>query len=60
MVAMGCEESNVSVFDRGLAGQLHRIDDMGACARVERDAWARRGTWAKAQELVASFLQEQA
>lgn len=56
------EESNVCFFDRGLAGQLHRIfmDDTSASARVERDAWARRGTWARAQELVASFLQEQA
>ena len=56
------EESNVCFFDRDLAGQLHRIflDDVGACARVRRDAWARRGAWAKAQELIASFLQEQA
>ncbi|HET9233084.1 MAG TPA: phospholipase D-like domain-containing protein [Candidatus Eisenbacteria bacterium] len=56
------EESNVCFFDRDLAGQLHGIflDDVGACARVQRDAWARRGACAKAQELVASFLQEQA
>jgi cardiolipin synthase len=56
------EESNVCFFDRDLAGQLHGIflDDAGACARVQRDAWARRGACAKAQELVASFLQEQA
>lgn len=56
------EESNVCVFDRDLAGQLHAVflDDIGACARVQHDTWARRGAWAKSQELVASFLQEQA
>jgi cardiolipin synthase len=56
------EESNVCFFDRELAGQLHGIflDDVAACTRVQRHAWARRGAWAKAQELVASLLQEQA
>jgi cardiolipin synthase len=56
------EESNVCFFDRDLAGQLHGsfLDDVAACARVQRGAWARRGAWAKAQEFVASFLQEQA
>jgi cardiolipin synthase len=56
------EESNVCFFDRDLAGQLHGtfLDDAAACARVQRQAWARRGAWAKAQEFVASFLQEQA
>jgi cardiolipin synthase len=56
------EETNVCFFDSDLACQLHGIflDDVAACARVQRDAWARRGAWAKAQELVASFLQEQA
>jgi cardiolipin synthase len=56
------EESNVCFFDRDLASQLHVIflDDVSACARVEPDTWARRGALRKAQELVASFLQEQA
>jgi len=56
------EETNVCFLDRNLAAQLHRVflGDIGACARVRRDAWARRGLWARAQELVASFLQEQA
>jgi cardiolipin synthase len=56
------EESNVCFFDRHLAGQLHGtfLDDVAACARVQRHAWARRGAWAKAQEFAASFLQEQA
>jgi cardiolipin synthase len=56
------EESNVCVFDRRLAQQLHDIflDDLGGCERVTMDAWSRRGVWSRAQELVASFLQEQA
>lgn len=55
------EESNVCTFDRGLGEQLQNIfhDDVGGCARVEPDKWARRGTWARAQEFVASFLEEQ-
>ena len=56
------EESNVCVFDRALAGQLHGIflDDLAGCERVTLERWTRRGTWARAQKFVASFLQEQA
>ncbi len=56
------EESNVCFFDHTLAEQLQRtfLDDVAACARVERSAWARRGILARAQEFLASFLQEQA
>ncbi len=56
------EESNVCVFDRRLAGQLHDIflDDLMGSERVTVDAWRTRGAWARAQEFVASFLQEQA
>jgi cardiolipin synthase len=56
------EESNVCFFDRPLAEQLHDIflEDVGACERVTRERWGRRGVWARSQELVASFLQEQA
>jgi cardiolipin synthase len=56
------EESNVCFFDRGLAGQLHGIflDDLAGCERVTLEGWNRRGAWARAQEFVASFLQEQA
>jgi hypothetical protein len=34
-------------------------DDLTACMRVDLDAWRRRGVWARAQEFVAAFLQEQ-
>ena len=56
------EESNVCFFDARLAERLHDIflDDLRGCQRVTRERWARRGLWARAQEFVASFLQEQA
>ena len=56
------EESNVCFFDRGLAQQLHAFfeEDLGGCRRMTPEQWARRGAWAKAQEFVAAFLQEQA
>jgi len=56
------EESNVCCFDADLAAQLQTtfIDDLGGCARVTLDAWRHRGVWARLQELVASFLQDQA
>jgi cardiolipin synthase len=56
------EESNVGFFDRELAGQLHAIflDDLGGCERMTLERWSRRGAWARSQEFVASFLQEQA
>jgi cardiolipin synthase len=56
------EESNVCFFDRTLAGQLHAIflDDLHGCERVVLERWRRRGAWARIQEIVAAFLQEQA
>ena len=56
------EESNVCFLDRALAGQLHDIflDDLAQCERLTLESWTARGAWARAQELVASLLQEQA
>ncbi len=56
------EESNVCCFDPALAAQLHEIflEDVGGCERVMLKDWQRRGLRARTQELVASFLQEQA
>ena len=56
------EESNVCFFDREHAEALHRVflEDLGGCERVNYDAWKRRGAWTRAQEFLASFLQEQA
>jgi cardiolipin synthase A/B len=55
------EESNVCVFDRALADQLHAIflDDLSGCERVTLERWSRRGALARMQEVVAAFLQEQ-
>jgi len=56
------EESNVCFFDRTLAEQLHAVflDDLKGCEQVTLERWRRRGIWARAQELLAAFLQEQA
>ena len=56
------EESNVGIFDRGVAGQLRAIfvADLAGCRRVDWETWRHRGAWARAQEFLASFLQEQA
>jgi cardiolipin synthase A/B len=56
------EESNVCFLDRDLAHQLRRVfhDDLKGSARVTIGGWHRRGMWARAQELVAAVLQEQA
>jgi len=56
------EESNVCCFDRALAAELQAIfrEDLSGCQQVTIDGWRRRGGWARAQELVAAVLQEQA
>jgi cardiolipin synthase len=56
------EETNICVYDRTLARALQRVfrEDMEACVRIDRATWKRRGAWARVQELVASFLEEQA
>lgn len=56
------EESNVSFLDRGLAEELHALfaDDLQGCERVTLERWRSRGVWARTQEFVAAFLQEQA
>src|SRR6185503_5024563 len=55
------EESNVCVFDRALARELQDIflADAKDCERLSFEAWRKRGMWSRAQEVVASFLQDQ-
>src|SRR5882762_4969107 len=55
------EESNVCFNDERLVARMEATfqDDLTACMRVDLDAWRRRGVWARAQEFVAAFLQEQ-
>ena len=56
------EESNVCVYDRALAERLQEtfLADMKDCEHVSFEAWRKRGIWSRAQEVVASFLQDQA
>ena len=56
------EESNVCVFDRGLATELQQIflEDQAVCERIELHKWQRRGAWARIQEFLASLFEEQA
>jgi cardiolipin synthase len=56
------DESNVCIYNRSVAKEFERIfrADAEACHRIELAAWRRRGAWSKAQELIASFLQDQA
>ncbi len=56
------EESNICVYDEALAAEFQRIflEDAARCTPVQRDTWRRRGAWARVQEFVAAFLQEQA
>jgi cardiolipin synthase len=56
------EESNVCFFDAKLARDLLKIfeEDLAHCKRLTLEGWRRRGAWARAQEFLASFLQEQA
>jgi hypothetical protein len=34
-------------------------DDLQKCVRVDWETWRHRGVWARGQEFVAAFLQEQ-
>ena len=56
------EESNVCVYNRALAERLQEtfLADMNDCEHVSFEAWRKRGIWSRAQEVVASFLQDQA
>ena len=56
------EESNVNAMDAVLAQELHAtfLQDLAGCERLTWDAWRRRGLWARGQEFIAAFLQEQA
>jgi cardiolipin synthase len=55
------EESNVCFYDRALVERMEATfrADLKACTPVNLGAWQRRGAWARGQEFVAAFLQEQ-
>jgi cardiolipin synthase len=56
------EESNVSFFDPQLITELEEAfeQDLLVCSRVSIETWRRRGLFTRANEVVASLLQEQA
>ena len=56
------EESNVCIYDRTLARKLQEtfLADMKDCEHLSFGTWRKRGIWNRAQEVVASFLQDQA
>ena len=56
------EESNVCIFNHGLGRQMQDVfcADMEICELVDHEAWRRRGVWARTQEFIASFFEEQA
>lgn len=55
------EESNLSVFDAGIAGAFEKqfAVDLQACRQVTLDGWRRRGWLQRAGELVARFFADQ-
>jgi cardiolipin synthase len=55
------EENNVCVFDPAFARAIHDVflADISGCERVGLREWRHRGVWARLQEFLAAFLQEQ-
>jgi cardiolipin synthase len=55
------EESNVSVWDEGVARELTATfdADLADCQQVTKDAWKHRGLPHKTVEALASFVQDQ-
>jgi len=55
------EESNVCVFDPGIAARLQEtfMADAARCRKVRLEEWKKRGVWSGCQEFVASFFQDQ-
>jgi len=56
------EENNVCVYDKAWARRLHDVflADVSGCERVTLESWKRRSLPARAMEILASFLEEQA
>ncbi len=54
-------ESNICIYDRGVAEQLERIfvDDLRHCVRVELEAWRHRGVKARLLGPVCTILKDQ-
>jgi cardiolipin synthase len=55
------EESNICFYDAALVAEMQESfrDDLRFCRRIDVETWRTRGVFARAQEFVAAFLQEQ-
>jgi cardiolipin synthase len=55
------EETNLCFRDPRLIAELEQVfaEDLAQSRKVNRYAWRRRGAWQRAQELVASLIQDQ-
>ena len=55
------EESNICFHDAALVEEMQDTftDDLRFCTRVNVETWRKRGLFARAQEFVAAFFQEQ-
>jgi cardiolipin synthase A/B len=55
------EESNICFHDAALVGEMQDAfaDDLRFCTHVNVEAWRKRDLFARAQEFVAAFFQEQ-
>ena len=55
------EESNICFHDRALVDEMQDTfkEDLRFCTRVDAETWRKRGRFARAQEFVAAFFQEQ-
>ena len=55
------EESNICFYDAALVAEMQESfrDDLRSCRRIDVETWRKRGVFARAQEFVAAFLQEQ-
>ena len=55
------EENNTCGYDPAIAAELHQMfeRDVAGCDRLDLQKWQRRGLWRRAQEVVASFFEEQ-
>ena len=55
------EENNVCLCDAGVSRELTEMfeEDARSCERVDLERWRKRPLWAKAQQALASFVQDQ-
>ena len=55
------EETSVCFYDQQMVDEMRRVflADLAVCEKVDLERWRRRGIWARAGEVLSSFLQDQ-